>query len=46
MTQAEDEELENNEETDPFAYEHIEISDDEIHDEYECDYNEAEKIWR
>jgi hypothetical protein len=46
MTEAEDEELENDEETYPFVYEHIEISDDEIHDEYEGDYDEAKEIGR
>jgi hypothetical protein len=42
MTETEDEKLENDEEPNPFVYEHIEISDDEIHDEYEGDYDEAE----
>jgi hypothetical protein len=42
VTEAEDKELEDYEETDPFAYEHIEIFDDKIHDEYEGDYQEAE----
>jgi hypothetical protein len=46
MSEAEDEELENDEETDAPGDEHIEITDDEIHDEYEGDYNETEEIRR
>ena len=46
MSQTEDKELEDYEESDPFVYEHIEITDDEIHDKYESDYGDAEEIWR
>jgi hypothetical protein len=46
MSQTEDKELKDYEEIDPFVDEHVEITDDEIHDEYEGDYDDAEEIWR
>jgi hypothetical protein len=46
MSQAEEEELENDEESDSFAYEHVEITDDEIHYEDEGDYDDTEEIRR
>jgi hypothetical protein len=46
MSQAEEEELEDYEEPDPFAYEHVEIADDEIHHEDEGDYDDTEDVRR
>ena len=46
MTETEDKKLEDDKEIDSFVDEHIEITDDEIHDKYEGDYSKAEEVRR
>lgn len=45
MTEAEDEELEDNEERDPLADEEIEVTEEKIHNENEGDYRYTEEVW-